>query len=88
MGETTEWSTNQSAEALKFLGMAGFTATQAWATLPGTLNLATAGNIDLARSADIATNALTAMNLLTADDVKLKENMTRLTALLSIRSLQ
>ena len=63
MGETTEWSATESADALKFLGMAGFEATKAIAALPGVLDLATAGNIGLGRSADIATNALTAMGM-------------------------
>ena len=63
MGATTEWTANQAADALKFLGMAGFSAGKAIQALPGTLDLATAGNIDLGRAADIATNALTAMQL-------------------------
>jgi len=63
MGETTEWTASQSAEALKFLGMAGFQAEKAIAALPGTLDLATAGGIELGAAADIATNALTAMQL-------------------------
>jgi len=63
MGEETEWSASQAAEALQYLGMAGFNAEQAIKALPGVLNLATAGNIDLGRAADIASNALTAMGL-------------------------
>jgi len=63
MGETTEWTANQAAESLKFLGMAGFEADKAIEALPGTLDLATAGAIDLGRAADISTNALTAMGL-------------------------
>jgi TP901 family phage tail tape measure protein len=63
LGETTEWTASQAADALKFLGMAGFSASKAMAALPGTLDLATAGNIALGQAADIATNALTAMQL-------------------------
>jgi len=63
MGETTEWTASQSANALQFLGMAGFKAMEATQALPGVLDLATAGNIELARAADIASNALTAMQL-------------------------
>jgi len=63
MGETTEWSASQAGDALQFLGMAGFEANKAIKALPGTLDLATAGQIDLGRAADIATNALTAMGL-------------------------
>lgn len=63
MGETTEWTASNAAEALGFLGMAGFNAAKSMKALPGMLNLATASGVDLGRSADIATNALTAMNL-------------------------
>lgn len=63
MGETTEFTASQAAESLKFLGMAGFEASKAIAALPDTLDLATAGGVDLSRAADIATNALTAMRL-------------------------
>ena len=67
MGAETEWSATQAAEALQFLGMAGFDTQKAIAALPGTLDLATAGNLDLGRAADIASNALTAMGLQTSD---------------------
>lgn len=63
MGEKTDWTASQAGESLKFLGMAGFDAGKAIEALPGTLDLATAGTLDLGRAADIATNALTAMQL-------------------------
>lgn len=63
MGETTEFSATQAAEGLAFLGKAGFSATKAIKALPGVLNLATAGELDLGRAADIVSNALTAMRL-------------------------
>ncbi|SDE20838.1 phage tail tape measure protein [Desulfuromonas thiophila] len=62
-GETTEWSATQSAEALKYMGMAGWSAEQAVAALPGVLNLATAGGLDLGRASDIVTDSLTAMGM-------------------------
>jgi len=63
MGETTEWSARQAAEGMKFLAMAGFDTIKTIKAIPGMLDMATAGNIDLGRAADIATNALTAMRL-------------------------
>jgi len=63
MGETTEWSASQSAQALQYLGMAGLSASEATQALSGTLDLATAGGIDLGRAADIATDTLTAMGM-------------------------
>ncbi len=63
MGATTEWSANQSAEALKFLAAAGFTVEQSIAALPQTLDLATAAQVDLASAADITTDVMTAFGL-------------------------
>lgn len=63
LGETTEFTATQAAEGLKFLTMAGFEVEKAIAALPGTLNLATAGQLELGEAADITTNALTAMRL-------------------------
>ena len=63
MGEQTEFTASQAADALKFLSMAGLTATQSIKALPQMLDLATAGQIDLARAADISTNIMTMMGL-------------------------
>ena len=62
-GETTEWSATQSAEALNYMGMAGWNAQQAIAALPSVLNLASAGGLDLGRASDIVTDSLTAMGM-------------------------
>jgi TP901 family phage tail tape measure protein len=59
LGRTTGWSASQAAEAMSFLAMAGFKTTEILGAMPGTLNLATAGNLDLARAADISSNILT-----------------------------
>lgn len=63
MGAATQYTASQSAEAMGFLAMAGFSAKQSIDALPGTLNLAAAGNTDLARTADIASNILTGFGL-------------------------
>jgi len=63
MGETTEWTATQAGQALYYLASAGFNARQSAEALPGVLNLATAANVDLARSADIAANSLHAFGL-------------------------
>ncbi len=67
MGATTEFTANQSAQALQFLAMAGFSVQQSIEALPGTLDLATAGQIGLARASDIVTDSLTAMGLQVSD---------------------
>ena len=63
MGATTKFSASQSAEALKYMSMAGWTAEQSIAALPGVLSLAAAGNEDLATTSDIVTDAMTAFGL-------------------------
>lgn len=67
MGATTEWSATQAGDGLRYLTMAGFDASQSIQALPGVLDLATAGNIDLGLAADIASNALTSMRLETSE---------------------
>lgn len=63
MGATTEWSAQQSAEALKFMAMAGMSTADSIEALPGLLDLATAAQMDLATAADIATDSMTAFGL-------------------------
>lgn len=63
MGRTTVFSAKESAEAMKFLGMAGFNTQEIMQSLEGTLNLAAASGIDLGRAADIASNILTGFRL-------------------------
>ncbi|HUW00730.1 MAG TPA: phage tail tape measure protein [Acidimicrobiales bacterium] len=59
LGRTTQFSASQAADAMGFLAMAGFEANEILGALPGTLNLAAAGNLELAQAADIVTNILT-----------------------------
>ncbi len=68
LGATTEFTATQAAEGLKFLTMAGIEANEALAALPGTLDLATAGQLGLGEAADIASNAMTAMGM-SADEL-------------------
>ena len=63
LGETTQFSAQQSAEAMSYLGMAGWNTEQIIAGMPGLLALAAAGGTDLARTADIVSDDLTAFGL-------------------------
>lgn len=63
LGEATKFSAKQAAEGQVFLAQAGFKVVDIMSAMPGVLNLAAAGNLDLAKSADIASNILTAMGL-------------------------
>lgn len=76
-GKTTEFTASQSAEALNFLAMAGFSAEGAVAALPGVVDLATAASIDLATASDIATDSLGALGLATKDTAQLQKNLAR-----------
>lgn len=63
MGSTTAFSATQAAEALNYTSLAGYTAEESMSALPGILNLAAAGNIDLAAASDMVTDAQSALNL-------------------------
>lgn len=63
LGATTSFSASQAAEGMSFLAMAGFETNEIVSAMPGVLNLAAAGNMDLATSADIASNILTGFGM-------------------------
>lgn len=58
LGIETKYSASEAAEAMTFLGMAGFDTKETLAAIPEVLNLAAAGAIDLGRAADIASNIM------------------------------
>lgn len=60
MGRETKFSASESAEALKYMGMAGWKSKDMLEGLPGILSLAAASGEDLGRASDIVTDALTA----------------------------
>ncbi|AXK19122.1 phage tail tape measure protein [Bacillus sp. COPE52] len=63
LGAETKFSASQAAEGMAFLGMAGFKTNDIMAAMPGMLNLAAAGNLDLGRAADIASNIMAGFGL-------------------------
>lgn len=63
MGRTTRFTAGQAAEGMTFLGMAGLKTDKIMKALPGTLELAAAGGIQLSEAADIATNVMSAMKI-------------------------
>ena len=62
-GQTSTRSATEAAQGLKFLASAGLSAEQSMDALPGVLQLAAAGSMDLANASDIATNVLSGMRL-------------------------
>lgn len=67
MGATTKFSATQSAEALKYMAMAGWDSQSMLAGLPGVMNLAAASGEDLGLVSDIVTDSLTAFGLKAED---------------------
>lgn len=63
MGAATVFSASEAAEAQAFLAMAGYDVAQIMSSLPGLLNLAAAGQLDLGRAADITTNIMSGFNI-------------------------
>ena len=63
MGSTTKFSASDSAEALKYMAMAGWKTQDMLKGLPAILNLAAAGGTDLAVTSDIVTDGMTAMGI-------------------------
>ena len=63
MGRTTAFTATQSAEALNYMALAGYTAEESIGMLPNVLNLAAAGQLDLAYASDMVTDAQTALGI-------------------------
>lgn len=75
MGATTKFSATESAEALKYMGMAGWKTEDMLNGLSGILNLASAGGTDLAVTSDIVTDGLTALGMSAKDTEKFVDIM-------------
>lgn len=63
LGKTTQFSATEAAQAMSYLGMAGWKTEQIIAGMPGLLDLAAASGEDLARVADIVSDDLTAFKM-------------------------
>lgn len=63
LGATTQFTAVQVGEAEQYLAMAGFSAQENIAALPGVLNLAAATATDLGRAADISSDILSAFGM-------------------------
>ncbi|KEH90622.1 phage tail tape measure protein [Clostridium botulinum] len=63
LGATTAWSAKDVTDAEKLLSQAGFKVQETVTALPGLLDLASAGELDLAQATDIAAGTLRAFGL-------------------------
>jgi TP901 family phage tail tape measure protein len=83
VGAETEFTATEAAKGLELFALAGLSVSQSVGLLPGTVNLATAANTDLARAVEVGTKSLGAFGLMTKDTVQLQKNFTRVSDLLA-----
>lgn len=77
MGATTAFSATQASEALNYMALAGYSAEKSMAMLPNVLNLAAAGNMDLARASDMVTDTQTAFGMTTERTTQMVDEMAK-----------
>lgn len=70
LGADSKYSATEVAEAMYYMGMAGWKTEDIIDGVGGVLNLAAAGNIDLASASDIVTDAMTAFGYKAKDCAK------------------
>ena len=66
-GATTNKSSIEAAEALKYMALAGWDATDSIQALPKMIKLSSAANMDLAETSDLVTDSMGALGLSMAD---------------------
>jgi len=62
-GAATQFTAAESAQAFKYMALAGWDATQMTEALPGVLNLAASSGMELAEASDIVTDYLSAFGM-------------------------
>ena len=67
LGASTKFAASEVAAGQAFLAQAGFRANEIISAMPGLLDLAAAGMLDLANASDIASNIMGAFNIKAAD---------------------
>lgn len=73
MGATTVFSATQSAQAMEFLGRAGFGTQEIIDGLGGVMNAAAADGMDLASAANIVSNVIKGMGLTAKDTTRVAD---------------
>jgi len=63
LGATTQYTASQAADSMGNLALAGFKTNEILGAMPGTLQLAAAGQMDLAQASDIAASILRGFGL-------------------------
>lgn len=76
LGAATSFSASEAAEGMKYLAMAGFNTNQIIAAMPGLLDMAKAGVIDLGRASDISSNILSAFGISAGEMGRVADTLT------------
>lgn len=76
LGAETAFTTTDAARGQSFLAMAGFTPASVRAALPGVLDMALAGDLDLGETADIGTNILSQFGLAASEMDRVSDVLT------------
>ena len=77
MSAKTAFSASECAEALNYLALAGYNTQQMCDNLPTVLNLAAAGDIDLASASDMVTDAMSALGMGTDEATTMVDQMSK-----------
>ena len=77
MGKNTKFSATEAADALNYMALAGYNTQQSMEMLPNVLNLAAAGNMDLALASDMVTDTQTAFGITAERTTKMVDEMAR-----------
>lgn len=77
MGSETKFSATEAADALNYMALAGYDTKTSMEMLPNVLNLAAAGNMDLARASDMVTDTQSALGLSLEETNKMVDQMAK-----------
>jgi len=77
LGKNTAFSATQAADALNYMALAGYDTQKSMEMLPNVLNLASAGNMELARASDMVTDAQTAFGITTERTTQMVDEMAK-----------
>ena len=77
LGKNTKFTATEAAEALNYMALAGYDTQKSMEMLPTVLNLAAAGNMNLARASDMVTDTETAFGLTTQRTALMVDEMAK-----------
>lgn len=80
MGAKTKFSASESADAFKYMAMAGWDAESMLSGIEGIMNLAAASGEDLATTSDIVTDALTAFGMSSSESGRFADVLAKTSA--------